>query len=90
MRNHSIAQIYFWHSIVMYLPKQIPMPSSVVSSIKYDADTKILRIRFVSGLVYNYKGVPETLVQEVLASGSKGRFLNQKIKGKYEFERVES
>ncbi|MEO8860992.1 MAG: KTSC domain-containing protein [Ginsengibacter sp.] len=36
------------------------MPSSVVSSIQYDASKAVLTIIFVSGMVYKYKDVPES------------------------------
>jgi len=55
--------------------------------MSYDADLHILRIRFVSGLIYNYKGVPEEIFRALKTAASKGTFLNQYIKGKYEFEK---
>ncbi len=64
------------------------MPSSVIAAIKYDADSSTLRIIYVSGMVYDYKNVPEEVYQEMKTSFSKGSFLNQHIKGKYEFEKV--
>ncbi|WP_424288320.1 KTSC domain-containing protein, partial [Daejeonella sp.] len=35
------------------------MPSSVVDSFEYLADTRILRVKFNSGLTYDYKNVPQ-------------------------------
>ena len=64
------------------------MPSTVVQSMHYDHDTHTLRIRYVSGMVYDYRDVPEEVFEAMKASGSKGRFLNQHIKGNYAFERV--
>ena len=64
------------------------MPSSVVARIHYDAGSATLRIIFVSGTVYDYKGVPEEIYREMKASGSKGAYLNQHIKGNYLFEKV--
>ncbi len=37
------------------------MPSSVVSAIEYDAQSATLRIVFVSGMVYDYKEVNESI-----------------------------
>ena len=37
------------------------MPSSVVSGISYNPETAILRIAFVSGMIYDYKDVPEEI-----------------------------
>jgi len=64
------------------------MPSSVVRHFSYDAERRRLQIKYVSGNVYEYFDVPETVYAEMLKSGSKGEFLNKEIKGKYEFSRV--
>ena len=55
----------------------------------YDAGTLTLTISFVSGQVYVYKGVPQTVYKELAASRVKGRYLRFFIKDKYPFERVE-
>ncbi len=64
------------------------MPSSVVYRMEYNAATATLRIFFVSGMVYDYKNVPENVYSAMRSSGSKGTFLNKNIKGKYQFEKV--
>jgi hypothetical protein len=64
------------------------MPSTVVAHMEYIAETEILRITFVSGLVYDYLHVPLFLYEKMKASKSKGIFLNRHIKGKYEYEKV--
>ncbi|MDQ6904865.1 MAG: KTSC domain-containing protein [Bacteroidota bacterium] len=64
------------------------MPSSVVSAIKYDASNSILTVIFVSGMVYEYKHVPEAIYLEMKNSGSKGTYLNKNIKGNYLFEKI--
>jgi hypothetical protein len=64
------------------------MPSSVVSIISYNPETAILRITFVSGMIYEYKNVPEEIYHAMKSSGSKGAFLNQHIKNHYEFEKI--
>jgi len=64
------------------------MPSSVVSSIHYDTGSLTLRIVYVSGAVYLYKGVPPEEFQAMKNAGSKGVYLNRHIKPKYLFERL--
>jgi len=64
------------------------MPSSVVGEIKYDKLSHTLRIIYVSGMIYDYKNVPEQIYIAMKTAFSKGTFLNQYIKGKFEFERV--
>jgi hypothetical protein len=64
------------------------MPSSVVAAIKYNVALSRLRVIYVSGMVYDYKDVPEEVYLTMKTSFSKGAFLNQHIKGKYEFEKI--
>ncbi|HTI90653.1 MAG TPA: KTSC domain-containing protein [Puia sp.] len=64
------------------------MPSSVVQAIKYDAPSHTLRVFYVSGSVYDYREVPETVYEKMRTAGSKGEFLNAKIKGHYSFKKI--
>jgi hypothetical protein len=64
------------------------MPSTVISTINYVAATSTLRVTFVSGMIYDYKNVPEEIYEALKTSGAKGIYLNQHIKGKYLFEKV--
>jgi hypothetical protein len=54
----------------------------------YDRDTATLRVIFVSGLIYDYKNVPEEVYEAMKTSFSKGIYLNKHIKGHYEYEKV--
>jgi hypothetical protein len=54
--------------------------SSHVAAIKYNPETRELFIRFNDDSEYQYSGVPEKIWEELLASGSKGRFVNVVIK----------
>lgn len=62
------------------------MPSTVISSIEYDPEQEVLTIVFRSGKIYYYKNVPQKVYIELRSSRSKGRFLNQSIKGNYQYE----
>jgi hypothetical protein len=64
------------------------MPSTVIDHFHYTPDTATLRITFVSGTVYDYKGVPEKVYQKMRAAPSKGKFFNEKIKGIFPFEQM--
>ena len=50
------------------------MPSTVISNIHYNASTFILRITFVSGMIYEYKNVPEEIYHGLITSGAKEIF----------------
>lgn len=62
--------------------------SSNIASIGYDATTETLEIEFLSGSVYQYYNVPQNVYDELMAEGSKGRFLNTYIKNAYPYSRV--
>lgn len=64
------------------------MPSTVIAASEYDASTRILVIRYVSGMVYRYKDVPAEVYAEMKAAFSKCQFLNKFIKGRYAYEKV--
>jgi hypothetical protein len=66
------------------------MPSTVIRQMDYDAVTSTLKVSFVSGQVYVYKDVPETVYKDLAASRVKGRYLRFFIKDKYSFERVDA
>ena len=56
--------------------------------MKYDPESKNLRITYTSGIMYDYQAVPEAIVEEIKAAPSKGQFLNYNIKGKYKYKKV--
>jgi hypothetical protein len=66
------------------------MPSSIIAAIKYDPVSSRLRVIYISGMVYDYKDVPEEIYVVMKTAFSKETFLNKYIKGKYEFEKVEN
>jgi hypothetical protein len=45
-------------------------------------------VTFVSGIIYEYKSVPEKIYESMRNSFSKGRFLNEHVKGKFSFEKI--
>lgn len=65
------------------------MPSSVVNRMSYNPESSTLRIVYVSGMVYDYKNVPEKVYKAMKAATSKGTFLNRFIKGHYPFKKVQ-
>jgi KTSC domain len=64
------------------------MPSTVVAAIHYYPEKKVLRVIYLSGSVYDYKDVPEKIYRAMKRSVSKGTYLNNKIKGKFDFEKL--
>ena len=64
------------------------MPSSVIRLYSYDQAARRLRVRFVSGAVYDYDNVPPEVVEALAAASSKGQFFGAWIRDRYPYRRV--
>lgn len=64
------------------------MPSSVIRLYSYDEAARRLRVRFVSGAVYDYDEVPPDVVEALAAAASKGHFFGANIRDRFPFRRV--
>ena len=63
--------------------------SSNIEAIGYDSNTQQLHVRFLkSGATYVYYDVEEWRFEEFRQAGSKGEYLNQHIKGVYDYSRL--
>jgi len=62
--------------------------SSNIQSIGYHPPTQTLEVEFLSGRIYQYFDVPETVYQAFMEASSKGRFLASGIKGAYRYARL--
>ena len=63
------------------------MPSTVIRSFNYDADSRRLHIVFQSGRRYMYEDVPAEMYEEMKRSFSKGEFFNTRIRDHFSFVR---
>ncbi|MEO7166849.1 MAG: KTSC domain-containing protein [Chthoniobacterales bacterium] len=68
---------------------RVPVSSSNVASVGYSRHLRALEIEFVRGAVYRFVNVPPAVYRDLLASESKGRFIAEKIRGRYLFVRVQ-
>ncbi|HTN45764.1 MAG TPA: KTSC domain-containing protein [Flavipsychrobacter sp.] len=66
------------------------MPSTVIKFIRYDETKQLLIVGFVSGWVYHYKEVPESIYKSFKSSKSKGVYFNDHVKDQFAFERIDS
>jgi hypothetical protein len=66
----------------------IPVDSSVIDAVRYDSRASRLDIRFTSGDVYRYAGVPAFVMRAFMAAPSKGEFFYAEIRAAYAFERL--
>lgn len=73
----------------------IPLPltpvvgSSNIAAAGYSADVKLLDLKFVSGAVHRYSGVPPEVFDGFLASKSKGTFFGKEIRGRFQSQRID-
>ncbi len=67
----------------------IPVESSNIEAVSYDAAHKILSVRFHKSGVYRYAGVSEEIYKEFLGAESKGKFFIQHIKGHFDYFKPE-
>lgn len=75
--------------------EQIPLrdvESSNIKAIGYDPFDRILKVVMKSApsMIYAYKDVPLHVFQLMEKSDSKGRYFVNEVKGKYEFEKIQS
>jgi hypothetical protein len=62
--------------------------SSAVAAVGYDAEHRVLEVRFRSGRRYFYLDVPARAYRELIAAESIGTYLNESIKPRYRAVRV--
>ena len=61
--------------------------SSNIEAVGHDPEAQELHVRFLSDDTYVYHGVPAEVYDELMASASKGSYLNRMIKGVYEYSK---
>lgn len=62
--------------------------SNAIEAIGYDAESRTLEVRFVSGGDYRYFEVSPETASAFAAADSKGRFFHDHILDRYAFERL--
>lgn len=62
---------------------RIPVDSSNLASVGYDAESLVLEVEFNNGRVYQYFDVPQGTYEELMSSSSKGGYLNKAIKKQF-------
>ena len=64
------------------------MPSTVIRDYKYDDESRVLCIIFVSGKIYEYEQVPASVYLGLSIASSKGRFFTRFIKDQYRYREI--
>lgn len=62
--------------------------SKQVKVIRYFDDTQILEIVFIGNKTYQYYNVPETIYEGALTAESIGKYVNEHVKNKFEYNLI--
>lgn len=63
--------------------RHVPVSSSNLSSVAYDAATQTLEVAFKTGGLYSYTGVPATVHQALMSASSHGTYFSSHIRNRY-------
>lgn len=63
--------------------KLVPVESSMLLAVGYDAAARELEAVFSSGAVWRYRNVPRRVYRELLAASSKGSYMRDCVVGVY-------
>ncbi len=66
----------------------LPLESKMFTSVAYDAEKRILYLRFQSGDIYRYFDFPNNDYQQFLSAESKGRSFLSNIRNCFGHERL--
>ena len=67
---------------------RVPVVSTNLRSVGYDPATSVLEVEFHGGGIYQYFGVPGSVHAGLMQAGSKGRYLDSFVKGRYRYRKV--
>ena len=70
------------------MPNMDFVHSSNINQIGYDADQMELHVIFNDGSLYVYADVPAEIFDQLQIAPSKGRYLNQEVKGVYSYDKL--
>lgn len=60
--------------------------STAIVGFGYDAARRYLEVRFKHGKTYVYLNVPPAIFDQMQKAESKGHFVTEKVKGKFQFQ----
>jgi len=74
--------------MLLPLMQHVPVKSSVIASVGYSPEEKVLEIRFHTGRVYQYMGVPAERHDQLMVAESIGQYFNEMIRDQYRFREL--
>jgi hypothetical protein len=67
---------------------RVSVESSVLASVLYMRELRLLEVEFNSGKLYQYFDVPEQRYNELLTAESKGRYFNANIRNCFSSKQI--
>lgn len=68
---------------------RIRVDSSSIASVGYLPDQRLMEVEFVTGRLYAYEEVPETVFRELLAAESVGRYFSAHVRpAGYRYQKI--
>ncbi len=61
--------------------------SSLIDSVGYDAEERVLEVELQDGKVYRYVDIPESTYEGLMSADSHGRYFNAHVRG-HSYHRV--
>ena len=68
--------------------KREDVDSSMIASVGYDADARILEVEFNTGKLFQYFDVPPEEYARLMDAGSKGQYMHGNIIDMYRYSQV--
>jgi hypothetical protein len=68
--------------------ERIPVRSSNISSIGYEASSNTMEVEFHSGSIYQYSRVPERVYEALMSARSHGAYFNDHVRDNYSTRQV--
>lgn len=66
----------------------LPVSSSSIAALGYDAESETVYVEFLNGSTYAYKGVPEQEFENLRTAPSIGAYFNRNYKNAFPYERA--
>ena len=67
---------------------RLPVTSSNLASVGYDATSQTLEVEFNHGGVYQYFNVPEYVYEELMSASSHGTYFSANIRNDYGYVKL--
>jgi XTP/dITP diphosphohydrolase len=68
---------------------RIPVDSSDIISIGYDAENRLLEVEFHEGRIYQYRNVEPDIHEQLMRADSHGQYFDTFIRSRYRYDKIE-